>query len=279
MLRRLRMTPPTSIIEVPAYAKINWSLRITGKRADGFHDLETLFQTISLHDTITIRESDRFSLTCDDPSIPVDDSNLVLRAARALGTPPIAIELKKVIPAGGGLGGGSSDAAVVLVALSKHFGIDKPLADRALALGSDVPFFLTGGTAYATGRGEVLTPTPSVAGIPLLLLIPEERVSTASAFAALRRFSPPIGIDRYRSILDDALLLHSDELVNDFEEPIFALLPRLRELKARLIDGGAAWAAMSGSGSTIVGAFTEAKNRDAAIAKFSDVRAVASETK
>lgn len=273
------MTAQNTIIEIPAFAKINWSLRITGERSDGFHDLETLFQTISLHDTITIRESDFFSLTCDDPSIPADDTNLVLRAARALGTPPVAIELKKVIPAGGGLGGGSSDAAAVLLALSKHFGINKPLGKLALDLGSDVPFFLTGGTAYATGRGEVLTPMPSVAGIPLLLLTPKERVSTANAFAALRRFSPPIGIDRYRSIIDDGLLSHADELVNDFEEPIFVLLPRLRELKARLIDAGAVWAAMTGSGSTIVGAFAEANERDATRAKFSDVRAVASETK
>jgi 4-diphosphocytidyl-2-C-methyl-D-erythritol kinase len=273
------MTPQTTLIEVPAYAKINWSLRITGRRPDGFHDLETLFQTISLHDTLTIRESDRLSLTCDDPSIPVDETNLVLRAARALGAPPVAIELRKVIPAGGGLGGGSSDAAAVLVALSKHFGIDKPLADLALALGSDVPFFLNGGTAYATGRGEVLTPMPSVDRVPLLLLIPEERVSTASAFAALRRFSPPIGIGRYRSIMNDGLLIHADELINDFEEPIFALLPRLRELKARLLEAGALWAAMSGSGSTIVGAFGRPAERDAAIVRFNDVRAVASETK
>jgi 4-diphosphocytidyl-2-C-methyl-D-erythritol kinase len=264
---------------IPAYAKINWSLRVTGKRPDGFHDLETLFQTISLHDTLTIREADQLSLTCDDPSIPVDARNLVLLAARALGAPPVAIKLKKAIPAGGGLGGGSSDAAAVLIALSKHFGIDKPLADLALALGSDVPFFLTGGTAYATGRGEVLTPMTNVDRVPLLLLIPEERVSTARAFAALQRFSPPIGIDRYRSIIKDGLLLHAGELVNDFEEPIFALLPRLRELKTRLLEAGAVYAAMSGSGSTIVGAFTEAKHRDAAIERFNDVRTAAAETK
>ncbi|MEA2239132.1 MAG: 4-diphosphocytidyl-2-C-methyl-D-erythritol kinase [Thermoanaerobaculia bacterium] len=265
-------------IEVPAYAKINWSLRITGKRADGFHDLETLFQTISLHDTLTFRESDRLSMTCDDPTIPVDDFNLVLRAARALGAPPVAIELRKTIPAGGGLGGGSSDAAAVLIALSTHFGIEKPLHEIALALGSDVPFFLKGGTAYATGRGEVLTPMTHVAGVPLLVLIPEERVSTASAFAALRRFSPPIGIDRYRSMIEEGLLLRADELVNDFEEPIFAALPRLGALKARLIEAGAAWAGMSGSGSTIIGAFEAASDRDAAIELFRDVKAVASET-
>jgi 4-diphosphocytidyl-2-C-methyl-D-erythritol kinase len=268
----------TVLFEVRAYAKINWSLRVTGKRADGFHDLETLFQTISLHDTLTFRESDRLSLTCDDPTIPVDETNLVLRAARALGAPPVAIELRKAIPAGGGLGGGSSDAAAALIALSKHFGIDRPLADLALSLGSDVPFSLEGGTAYATGRGEVLTPMAHAAGVPLLLLIPEERVSTASAFAALRRFSPSLGMQRYRSMIENGLLLHANELVNDFEEPIFASLPRLGTLKARLIDAGAKWAAMSGSGSTIVGAFETASERDAAIEHFRDIRAVASET-
>src|SRR5205085_10914878 len=101
-------------MRVNAYAKINWSLRVTGKRADGFHDLETLFQTISLHDTLTIDDSDRLELTCDDLTIPVDERNLVIRAAANAN---VAIALHKEIPAGGGLGGGSSDAAATLVAL------------------------------------------------------------------------------------------------------------------------------------------------------------------
>jgi 4-diphosphocytidyl-2-C-methyl-D-erythritol kinase len=260
-------------MQVHAYAKINWSLRITGKRADGYHDLETLFQTISLHDTLTFTESDRLSLTCDDPAIPVDESNLVLRAARLLGSPSFAIELHKEIPAGGGLGGGSSDAAATLMALS---GADRSLDELALALGSDVPFFLTGGTAYATGRGEVLTPMPRAAGIPLLLLIPEVRVSTAEAFGRVRRFSPPLGIDRYRGMT--SLLDHAAELVNDFEEPIFAMLPGLRALKDELYEAGAAWAAMSGSGSTIVGAFRTTLDRDVARERFAGVRVVGAET-
>jgi 4-diphosphocytidyl-2-C-methyl-D-erythritol kinase len=263
---------------VRAYAKINWSLRITGKRTDGYHDLETLFQTISLHDTLTFAESDRLSLTCEDPSIPVDERNLVLRAARALDTPPVAITLRKEIPAGGGLGGGSSDAAATLVTLSAMFGIGKPLDDLALALGSDVPFFLAGGTACATGRGEILTPMPRLAGIPLLLLIPRERVSTARAFGMLQRFSLPLGVTRYRAMIDDDLISHATELVNDFEEPIFNLLPELRALKRRLSEAGAAWAAMSGSGSTIVGAFRSVTERDAARERFPGVRAVAAET-
>ena len=106
-------------MQAVAHAKINWTLRITGRRDDGFHDLETLFQTISLHDVLTFEESDRFALTCDDASIPTDDSNLILRAARALGAPPVRIHLEKRIPAGGGLGGGSANAAATLVTLAR----------------------------------------------------------------------------------------------------------------------------------------------------------------
>jgi 4-diphosphocytidyl-2-C-methyl-D-erythritol kinase len=260
------------MLTVPAHAKINWSLRITGKRADGYHDLETLFQTISLHDTLTFTESDKLSLTCDDPIVPVDERNLVLRAARAVGAPAFAIALHKEIPSGGGLGGGSADAAATLRTLG-----NPPLDDIALTLGSDVPFLLTGGTAYATGRGEILTPMPRLAGIPLLLLMPKERVSTARAFGRLQRFSPPLGVDRYRQMIDSDFLSQPD-LVNDFEEPIFRMLPVLQTLKTRLYEAGAAWAAMTGSGSTIVGAFRSAAERDAARDRFEGVKVVAAGT-
>lgn len=256
-------------MQLRAYAKINWALRVVGKRPDGYHDIETLFQTISLHDTITIENSDELSMTCNDPSIPVDDRNLVIRAAKAAGV-RARITLEKRIPAGGGLGGGSSDAAAVLAAFGKR--------EAALSLGSDVPFFLEGGTAYGTGRGEVLTALPRVAPVPLILLIPEERVATAQAYASLRRFSPPLGIDRYRAMIADDLLSHATELVNDFEDAIFARLPQLHALKTRLYEAGAAWAAMSGSGSTIAGAFRSQADRDRAIARFADVRAEPCET-
>jgi 4-diphosphocytidyl-2-C-methyl-D-erythritol kinase len=241
-----------------SYAKINWALRITGRRADGFHDLETVFQTISLHDDLTFTPAPGLSLTCDDPSIPVDETNLVIRAAKAVGANDMAIHLKKRIPAGGGLGGGSSNAAAVL----QEFGTER-LPELALSLGSDVPFFLLGGTAYATGRGEVLTPMPPMANIPLLLLLPEERVLTKDAFARVTRYSPPLGIDAYRDFTS---------FTNDFEEPVFATLPRLATLKARLYDAGATWAGMSGSGSTIVGAFADERARDRAAEQFADVR-------
>jgi 4-diphosphocytidyl-2-C-methyl-D-erythritol kinase len=248
-----------------SYAKINWALRITGRRADGFHDLETVFQTISLHDELTFLLSDSLSLTCDDPSIPVDETNLVMRAARAMGSPPVEIQLRKRIPAGGGLGGGSSNAATTLLEL----GGNADLSAIALSLGSDVPFFLLGGTAYATGRGEVLTPMPSMSGIPLLLVLPEERVLTKDAFARVARYSPALGIDAYRDFTN---------FTNDFEEPVFALLPRLRQLKERMLLAGATWAGMSGSGSTIVGAFADAAARDRAASAFPDVRVESCET-
>jgi 4-diphosphocytidyl-2-C-methyl-D-erythritol kinase len=265
-------------MQVSAHAKINLALRVTAKRADGFHDIETIFQTISLHDTLTFTPAEALALMCDAPDIPTDERNLVLRAARALGAPPVAIALRKRIPAGGGLGGGSSDAAATLVVLSRMFSLHAPLHELALSLGSDVPFFLVGGTAYATGRGERLTPLPAVAGVPLLLLFPPERVGTARAYAMLRRFSPPLGAERVRAMVDDDLLSHATELVNDFEEPIFAALPHLAAMKTRLYELGAAWAGMSGSGSTIVGAFRETRDRDAALARFAGVRAVAAET-
>ena len=263
--------PDSSPIVVAAHAKINWSLRVIGKRADGYHDIETLFQTISLHDTLTIENSDRLSMTCSDPSIPTDDTNLVIRAARAIGV-TARIHIEKRIPAGGGLGGGSADAAALLAAFHRAD------PDIALSLGSDVPFFLQGGTAYATGRGEKIQPLPRVAPVPLLLVFPEERVMTAQAYAMLRRFSPPLGIARFRAMIDDDLLDHATELINDFEEAVFAKLPHLHALKTRLYELGAAWAAMSGSGSTIAGAFRSPADRDEALRRISGVRALACET-
>ena len=264
---------------VLSHAKINWALRILGKRPDGFHDLETLFQTISLHDTLTIERADALSMTCDDPTIPTGETNLVLRAARALGVPPVKIHLEKRIPAGGGLGGGSSNAAATLVALARMFEVEEiVLPEIALSLGSDVPFFLVGGVAYATGRGEELVSLRNTVSIPLLLLFPEERVSTPEAFRLIKRYSAPLGVDHFADLAESDLLREPDALTNDFEGPIFERLPHLATLKQRLLDAGAAWAGMSGSGSTIAGAFRSEATRDAAATSFSDVKLARCET-
>ncbi|HVT45377.1 MAG TPA: 4-(cytidine 5'-diphospho)-2-C-methyl-D-erythritol kinase [Thermoanaerobaculia bacterium] len=273
-------------ITVRSHAKINWLLRVLGRRDDGYHDIETIFQSISLHDRITIREAPSLELRCDDPSIPAGEQNLVVRAWRALHDrhriPPVAIDLGKRIPAGGGLGGGSSNAAATLRALSRLFALPADeLPEIALALGSDVPFFLVGGTALGEGRGEMLEPLPDIAPIPLLLLFPEERVPTGEAFAALRADGASVrrsDAGRLRRIAGDPLAA-ARELTNDFESTVFARLPRLEELKQMLLERGARWAGMTGSGSTIVGAFATEPARDAVIAELAaGIDAVPAET-
>jgi 4-diphosphocytidyl-2-C-methyl-D-erythritol kinase len=266
-----------------SYAKINWLLRVIGRRADGFHDIETVFQTISLHDVIEAREAAHFSLSCSDPSVPIDETNLVTRAWRSVAeiaqVPPLEIHLEKLIPAGGGLGGGSSNAAAILVALRERYAPElepAALAAIALELGSDVPFFLTGGTAYATGRGEQLRPIESPGDVKLLLVLPEVKVDTAEAYRLLRRppgaSRPLLGIDRVRTLIADGPLESADELENDFEEVVFERTPILGDLRRRLLDLGAGWARMSGSGSTLVGAFESEESRERAARALREVR-------
>lgn len=261
---------------IASHAKINWMLRVLFRRPDGFHELETIFQEISLHDALHIERSAAFSLGCDDPSVPVDESNLVTRAWSALrerfGIDPVTIHLEKRIPAGGGLGGGSSNAAAALIALCEMFAIDAPgdeLSAIALNLGSDVPFFLRGGCAYGRGRGEELTALSSAPAVPLLLLLPGARVMTPEAFRLIAerragaRFEPSMSPAVAEAVMSDPLA-NTAALLNDLERVVFDRLPELEELKQVLLGAGAAWAAMSGSGSTIVGAFEDEAARDAA---------------
>jgi 4-diphosphocytidyl-2-C-methyl-D-erythritol kinase len=266
---------------VRSYAKINWALRILGRRPDGYHDLETLFQQISLYDVLTIEPADTLSLTCNDASIPVDDSNLIIRAAHAIGAPPVAIHMEKQIPAGGGLGGGSSNAAATLLALDRMFEMKttpERMHEIAAELGSDVPFFLVGATAYATGRGEILTRLEHVAHVPLVLILPEERVITKDAFDGVTSYSEPVGIERFRQAIGHDLFSEPSLLVNDFEASVFPRLPQLARWRQQLLDAGALWAGMTGSGSTIVGAFSSLGDRNAALAGITGVNAVAAES-
>jgi 4-diphosphocytidyl-2-C-methyl-D-erythritol kinase len=267
----------TESVTVAAPAKINWMLRVLDRRADGYHNIETLFQTISLHDEITITPAETFELDCDDSTIPVGRDNLVLRAAilmrERFSTPLVRVQLRKRIPAGGGLGGGSSDAAAVLVALSRRFvpQAEPYLPDLALQIGSDVPFFLIGGTAYGTGRGEVVTPLPSPIPIPLLLSFPGVTVSTADAYRWLDKSakkSSRVGASRIRDLVLNGLLGGASELTNDFERVVFQRMPELGAIKREMLASGAAWSGMSGSGSTIVAAFRDVASRDEAAAKL-----------
>lgn len=277
-------------LKVRSFAKINWMLRILGKRPDGYHDLETVFQTISLHDVLTFTPAAHLEVYCDDPAIPTDETNLAWRAAARMieefGVEPVRIEIRKTIPSGGGLGGGSSNAATTLMALDRMFELDagpERLLSIAEELGSDVPFFLIGGTAWGAGRGESLRLLPAPPPIPLLLLLPEERVGTAEAYSELAgarergelRVPRPYRFDLAEWVLREGVIDRGAELVNDFEPVVFRMHPRLRDLKEALLGSGAALALLSGSGSAIFAAFRDRESRDRAAPRFGKgVRAV-----
>jgi 4-diphosphocytidyl-2-C-methyl-D-erythritol kinase len=250
-------------------AKINLGLRVVGRRPDGYHELDTVFQTIDLWDTIVLRPGVGLTLTCDDPRVPTDGTNLVLRAAelvRARGgrsTAGATIELRKTIPPQAGLGGGSSDAAGALLLCARHWGVElepPEWQDLARQLGADVPFFLVGGTARGTGRGDRIEPLDPVGALALVLGLPPFGVSTAEAFAALRseltldsndvRFRPVSGL-KWKGPNDFA------RMGNDLERVVFPRWPALAEFRDDLIERGAEHARLSGSGSTVYGVFAD----------------------
>jgi 4-diphosphocytidyl-2-C-methyl-D-erythritol kinase len=182
-------------ITIPAFAKINWSLHVLGKRADGYHEIDTILQTISLHDTLTVEQTvdAEIRLWCDDRSIPGDETNLVWRAAEALRerysiNDGVKINLEKRIPSEAGLGGGSADGGATLLGLITLWGLGishNDLAEIASQLGSDVPFVLVGGTSRATGRGEMIEPLQDAPEHHLVVIKPNANISTTKAYEAL----------------------------------------------------------------------------------------------
>lgn len=263
-----------------AYAKINLGLRITMRRSDGFHSIETIFHRINCTDTLTLDASPRgIALTCSDPSLPSDSTNLCWRAVdvlqRECGTTQGAVmHLDKHIPSGAGLGGGSSDAAAILRHLPALWNTTVPAArlhELGAELGSDVPFFLQDESAYAEGRGELLTPFTLSLPYWILLVNPGIHVPTPWAY---REFSQLLGTGRIvpRGTLfsrhPDAMHPLDEVMVNDFEDVVFPAYPEVAALKRALVAAGAAYALMSGSGSSVFGLFTtqEAANAARAIA-------------
>jgi len=244
-------------MQVLAPAKINVSLKILRRRDDGFHEIETLITPITLCDQIEIEKSDSSSeieFHCDDPSVPAGDDNLIVRAARAFFAATklkraISIELKKKIPHGAGLGGGSSDAASTLLALNELFNTNLPretLAKIAETVGSDVPFFILKSAALCNGRGELVTPLRWKDKLSLLLLKPEFRVSTAWAYSHWRDSLEIPGVSYAAQEFAGQIFL------NDLECPVFHKFIFLAQLKMWLLKQREVGAAvMSGSGSTI----------------------------
>jgi len=243
-------------------AKINIGLNIIRRRVDGFHELETLFVPYKgLTDVLEIVPAEQFSINLYGISLDGNpEDNLCCRAYRLLkeayDIPPVGIYLYKNIPAGAGLGGGSSDCASTLVALNELFrlGIDQDkLALYASQLGSDVPFFIFNRPMMAFGRGEILEPyTLNLEDYELKLVTPDVFVSTREAYAGCR---PHIPEDKLENLLNLPVGQWKGRVVNDFEETVFSLHPSLSDVKAQLYEQGAVYASMSGSGSAMFGIF------------------------
>ncbi|HET6669053.1 MAG TPA: 4-(cytidine 5'-diphospho)-2-C-methyl-D-erythritol kinase [Pyrinomonadaceae bacterium] len=263
----------TSPLSTPSFAKVNLSLRILGKRPDNYHEIQTVLQAVSLHDSLDFVKTlgGPIAFTCDDATIPVDDSNLVVRAAKALRErfqveSSCRIHLWKRIPVQAGLGGGSSNAAITLLALRRLWQLPATrhdLLEIAATLGADVPFFIEGGCALATGIGTKLTALPDLPQQRLLVVTPAVTVSTAIAYEA---FKAPalttsesvsiLAISRTQAIFSDSKQwVLCDHLENDFERVIFDMEPEIRGVKDALIQEGARCALLAGSGSSVFGIF------------------------
>ena len=265
----------TGALHVPAFAKLNLGLEVLGVRSDGYHELRTLFQTIELHDDIVLRPRARgISVLCDHPAVPGDEKNLAVKAARALQKyagvrKGVEIDITKRIPVGGGLGGGSSDAASVLRGLDRLWGLGlgpaglHPLARR---LGADVAYFLLGGTALGLGRGDEVYPLWRQVHAQVVLVDPGRSLSTAAVYARYdsRLTGRQNGYTIYRFVSRD-LEGEGDYslLSNDLEEAALEEAPELvgefRRIRRLLVQEGALFTALSGSGSSFFGLFEEAR--------------------
>ena len=245
--------------------KINLGLRIIRKREDGYHDLETIFVPVyGLHDELEVNPSGSFSFTQE--GIAVDckaEDNLLIKCYRAMAAKypqvgPVSIRFRKNIPFGAGLGGGSSDAAHMAIALNELFelGLTKEeLAAEIKPLGADCPFFIYNTPCYAGGIGDILTPVDlNLNGVRILLIKPEEGVSTKEAYSGLKSYSVS-GLTAERSYSDSDLIGEAGLFINDFEATVFPNHPIIADIKKRLLDAGAFFASMSGSGSTVFGLF------------------------
>lgn len=248
---------------VSAAAKINLALEILGKRADGYHEIATVMQTVDLSDRLVLEDAADVALHTTSPGIPSDATNLAVRAAdvvrRAAGSGRgVRITLDKRIPVAAGLGGGSADAAAVVVGLNRLWRLRWPVARLeaiAAEIGMDVPFFVRGGTALATGRGEKLEPLAAGA-LAVVLVHPRFAVSTAQAYGWVTADAYGDG-SRARAVADAVRSRRATRvaatLYNGLEAAVAARHPEIERMKAALMAAGALGAAMSGSGPTVFG--------------------------
>lgn len=250
-------------------AKINIGLYVTGKRADGFHDLATLFYPISIHDALEIsvpsyeEGKDTFVMTGSSVQIEAGD-NLCEKAAAKIresfpSIPHFHLHLHKGLPAGGGIGGGSSDGAFTLKLLNEYFNLgisDKKLATISLELGSDCPFFIYNTSSFATGRGEIMEPVElNLNNYSICIVNPGLHISTAQAFKGVQ-----VDENSAKNLIEDLKLPVREwqgRIRNVFEDSVIPAYPVIGEIKSALLESGALYASMSGTGSTVYGIFEQ----------------------
>jgi 4-diphosphocytidyl-2-C-methyl-D-erythritol kinase len=260
-------TRKSARLTVRAHAKVNLDLRVLGTRPDGYHELRTVFQSIELHDTLVCSERPgAFTIKSRAASIPLDKSNLVWKSGaalwKALGRPgdpcDTLVSIEKVIPMEAGLGGGSADAAAALLAFARLWG-GAPvslLREVAADIGSDIPFFLSGGTALGLGRGEEIYPLVDLPVHWVVIVQPAFGVSTAEAYTWYDE-DRTAGLKEPRElqVLPVPWPSRAAQMVNDLEPPVVRRHPEITEIKATLKEGGAVASSMSGSGSAVFGLF------------------------
>ncbi len=250
-------------------AKINIGLSVTQRRPDGYHDLETLFYPVPWYDILEIVPASGSDTTLTVSGRDVDcpvEKNLIMKAYHALSKrmliPPVDIFLRKVIPDGAGLGGGSSDAAFTLTGLNELFklGLSKEeLADTAAGIGADCPFFIYNTPMFATGIGNIFTPAAiDLSGMAIAIVKPPVSVSTKEAYSGVIPAMPVCGLP---SLIAEPVNCWRDIVVNDFEKSIFAAHPEIAIAKEKLYSLGASYASMSGSGAAVYGLFGKMSDR------------------
>lgn len=263
-------------IEIKAPAKINIGLNIVSKRTDGFHNLETLFYPLkNLYDTIVLEKSNLFGFKTSSEILSSENNNLILKAVKLIQNftdekITLSIFLDKRIPIGAGLGGGSSDAAAALLAINELYKINLPqnkLSELALQLGSDVPFFLISRPAIGEARGERLTEIDFNVKGDILVINPNIHISTKDAFRSIipgpNKFDY-FNLEGYEGNLSDFQSL----IKNDFENSIFEQFEEIKNIKNEMLDSGASFSLMSGTGSTVYGIFNSRTEMNNCAAKF-----------
>lgn len=253
-------------IVLPSSGKVNIGLQVLNKRPDGFHNIHTIFQELRFPDTITLRKRDSGnSVTCNDPNVPLDKSNICIKALLLLQKKfpemgGVDIDINKSIPPGSGLGGGSANAAATLTGLNQLYSLNLSEAELEAAgasLGADVPFFIKGGTQIGEGIGERLKKIDRPISGFYLLVIPEISINTAWAYGCLKNSLEPNRKARnFASLLSEK----TDSLAvfeNDFENVVIPAHPEIGVIKNELREAGAKYSSLSGSGSTVYGIFDE----------------------